>query len=46
MIAFFGVEETLGEIGINAAAACKEFVVKIKECIAAITLSVIATTWL
>jgi Amt family ammonium transporter len=43
LVAFLGVEGTLGGLGINAATAGEQFVVQAQGCLAAIALSVVAT---
>ena len=43
LVAFFGVEGTLGGLGINAATAGEQFVIQGQGCLAAIALSVVAT---
>jgi len=43
LVAFLGVEGTLGGLGINAATASEQFVVQAQGCLAAIALSVVAT---
>jgi len=43
LVAFLGVEGTLGGLGINAATAGEQFVVQAQGCLVAIALSVVAT---
>ena len=43
MVAFLGVEGTLGGLGINAETAGEQFVVQAQGCLAAIALSIVAT---
>ena len=43
LVAFLGVEGTLGGLGINAETAGEQFVVQAQGCLAAIALSVVAT---
>ena len=43
LVAFLGVEGTLGGLGINAATAGEQFIVQAQGCLAAIALSVVAT---
>ena len=43
MVAFLGVEGTLGGLGINAETAGEQFVVQLQGCLAAIALSIVAT---
>ena len=43
LVAFIGVEGTLGGLGINAATAGEQFILQAQGCLAAITLSVVAT---
>jgi len=43
LVAFLGVEGTLGGLGINAATAGEQFVVQAQGCLAAVALSVVAT---
>ena len=43
LVAFLGVEGTLGGLGINAPTAGEQFVVQAQGCLAAIALSVVAT---
>ena len=43
LVAFLGVEGTMGGLGINAVTASEQFVIQAQGCLAAIALSVVAT---